>query len=168
MWGTLTSSLPKWGKSRFIPTHVGNTASTVSWSSVGSVHPHACGEHLIFASYNHYITGSSPRMWGTHEGEVPEHLQDRFIPTHVGNTVRGIRAECIWTVHPHACGEHAAIAACTCSGHGSSPRMWGTPASGSPEVDRPRFIPTHVGNTRTGRGSSTRCAVHPHACGEHS
>ncbi len=50
---------------------------------------------------------------------------------------------------------------------GSSPRMWGTPPAHSTTCHRPRFIPTHVGNTRFPLSGPVDPAVHPHACGEH-
>ncbi len=50
-------------------------------------------------------------------------------------------------VHPHGCGEHVGVA-------------------GFFEADR-RFIPTGVGNTRTGHGRGFIRQVHPHGCGEH-
>ena len=31
-------------------------------------------------------TGSSPRMWGTHGKKLYVSYEDRFIPTHVGNS----------------------------------------------------------------------------------
>src|SRR5437899_2111701 len=45
MWGTLTLIGGKEAIDRFIPTHVGNTASAQSRSTARTVHPHACGEH---------------------------------------------------------------------------------------------------------------------------
>ena len=51
-------------------------------------------------------------------------------------------------VHPHARGEHHILGHI---GHG-----------------RPRFIPTHVGNTTSVTGPVKSCAVHPHARGEHA
>jgi len=34
-----------------------------------------------------FISGSSPHTWGTHDCQVAKELYDRFIPTHVGNTI---------------------------------------------------------------------------------
>lgn len=46
-------------------------------------------------------------------------------PTHVGNT-RNRTSECsARSVHPHACGEYAALVGLLCAGAGSSPRVWG-------------------------------------------
>ena len=51
---------------------------------------------------------------------------DRFIPTHVGNTLELIARVYAETVHPHACGEHVNRATPGMLQDGSSPRMWGT------------------------------------------
>ena len=91
----------------------------------------------------------------------------RFIPTPVGNTSGRHLPLNGAAVHPHACGEHPQITASMGRDDGSSPRLWGTPASGvTPELLR-RFIPTPVGNTVRARPGNTGLTVHPHACGEH-
>jgi len=51
--------------------------------------------------------------------------------------------------------------------HGSSPRMWGTQAAICACTEISRFIPTHVGNTKSKDKQSKPKSVHPHACGEH-
>ena len=127
MWGTRTVDEYTQLRGRFIPTHVGNTTMRYSASGWTTVHPHACGEHLIGKAYRYTRSGSSPRMWGTRWSSLPESTLRRFIPTHVGNTSTVLLRGCCRTVHPHACGEHG----------------WGP----SPSLDRYRFIPTHVGNT---------------------
>jgi len=126
MWGTPPVPLIGDTSNRFIPTHVGNTYFSQRINCDYSVHPHACGEHVIMHCGNTMYYGSSPRMWGTH---IPDHTiphYHRFIPTHVGNTcrphVRGVLA----AVHPHACGEHPACPRPSPGMAGSSPRMWGT------------------------------------------
>ena len=45
--------------------------------------------------------------------------------------------------------------------------MWGTHGESHGVPDSPRFIPTHVGNTRNSDTMLLRSPVHPHACGEH-
>ena len=87
MWGTLElhGRIPR--VLRFIPTHVGNTRERPHRRGRAAVHPHACGEHGGLTARAARVSGSSPRMWGTH-GERRFCLRaDRFIPTHVGNTV---------------------------------------------------------------------------------
>ena len=51
--------------------------------------------------------------------------------------------------------------------NGSSSRMWGTLLPPVAQMKRERFIPTHVGNTRTSWLTRQGSSVHPHACGEH-
>ncbi len=126
MWGTRLerhcgSPLP-----RFIPTHVGNTQTSLFFTHTNPVHPHACGEHLKLKMILQFQTGSSPRMWGTHRADERPLIHVRFIPTHVGNTTNVNLQTNTLTVHPHACGEHLGRDPLSLPISGSSPRMWGT------------------------------------------
>src|SRR5690606_37314512 len=85
MWGTLSLLLRIQPRIRFIPTHVGNAIPTPYKSAHNAVHPHACGERPMQASFLPPLAGSSPRMWGTPAGTPHEYGYIRFIPTHVGN-----------------------------------------------------------------------------------
>ena len=167
MWGTPTHCAQDREKLRFIPTHVGNTIFVLSLQSSVAVHPHACGEHMSTHQkvMNHH--GSSPRMWGTHRLCLLMNKDKRFIPTHVGNTVRYAPHHLPYAVHPHACGEHLLNTAHNRYEHGSSPRMWGTLRASFCHRPPPRFIPTHVGNTINSSIPLSTMPVHPHACGEH-
>ena len=133
-----------------------------------SVHPHACGEHLIRRSRLSTIAGSSPRLWGTLEIMGRFLLRIQFIPTPVGNTGTIECAVLESSVHPHACGEHPTTFCNHAPINGSSPRLWGTHCHQQPECQDLRFIPTPVGNTRMERRRRTNRTVHPHACGEHT
>ena len=85
----------------------------------------------------------------------------------MGNTYLSIMIYHVATVHPHACGEHESDCPMVLRSPGSSPRMWGTPIFNIMEIQRKRFIPTHVGNTRIVNLLKHYSTVHPHACGEH-
>ena len=187
MWGTGLADAGHLRHQRFIPTHVGNGATTAE----REVRP----------------CGSSPRMWGTVRFRFCSLLAGRFIPTHVGNGSQRNRPSRNPPVHPHACGERAARSAVpadflrfipthvgngpappalplpapvhphACGErhrdfftagpvHGSSPRMWGTGTAGEGRTEFDRFIPTHVGNGIGLLGVLPVDAVHPHACGE--
>ncbi len=126
MWGTPYLCKVNLILSRFIPTHVGNTGDPAALSQMRSVHPHACGEHIVVSRIFSSTTGSSPRMWGTLTVAGYSSQLHRFIPTHVGNTVVYRMVFISITVHPHACGEHEYITPDPRSVPGSSPRMWGT------------------------------------------
>ena len=105
-------------------------------------------------------------MWGTRNGTGVWFASDRFIPTHVGNSKRVFPVKGVITVHPHACGELRIMRNLHTDSIGSSPRMWGTHREEDPNVMLPRFIPTHVGNSRIVHFSKNLSTVHPHACGE--
>ena len=167
MWGTPGSGPRGLPRTRFIPTHVGNTYSLTLESSSESVHPHACGEHSTTAELVQHNAGSSPRMWGTLLAGVGPADVVRFIPTHVGNTTAGRWQRSPGSVHPHACGEHRSDSILTVITAGSSPRMWGTLDASHHGVLLVRFIPTHVGNTALYTSMDVPNPVHPHACGEH-
>ncbi len=107
-------------------------------------------------------------MWGTQYPRRRIVLDDRFIPTHVGNTTSPTIWRLIGAVHPHACGEHFNRLTYVSVYNGSSPRMWGTPPLGSAVMVMRRFIPTHVGNTPPAIHPGLTHSVHPHACGEHN
>ena len=126
LWGTRIIALLDLIQHRFIPTPVGNTSRRDFKSLVVSVHPHACGEHVMQAEGISKGIGSSPRLWGT----LGLHHQTaggvRFIPTPVGNTLAADALTLIALVHPHACGEHTTARSAKSAPTGSSPRLWGT------------------------------------------
>ena len=147
MWGTLVVNTLIKICPRFIPTHVGNTGPSPYFPSPNSVHPHACGEHTPLValaveicpvhphacgehSYSSELiggsAGSSPRMWGTPVWDWGIKQEERFIPTHVGNTIVVYCRPRGQAVHPHACGEHRYCFSRRKKITGSSPRMWGT------------------------------------------
>ncbi len=126
MWGTHEHACKNIQIRRFIPTHVGNTWYPGLRASAPPVHPHACGEHFPGKDAQEYSDGSSPRMWGTPSRPAPASSCHRFIPTHLGNTMRSAMPRCGRAVHPHACGEHLKMTEGRVVPGGSSPRMWGT------------------------------------------
>ncbi len=145
-WGTRANHRSHHGKSRFIPTPVGNASC---WSRTlyrSSVHPHARGERPSPRTRGASLVGSSPRPWGTHHPTTAQRRQRRFIPTPVGNA-RTPGPPCTGpAVHPHARGE----------------RPLSPPSSPSSS----RFIPTPVGNAPMLSSRHQPNSVHPHARGE--
>ena len=65
LWGTVGAGLDGFEFARFIPTSVGNGAPHRNRRAADSVHPHVCGERQFRDVYAPYVTGSSPRLWGT-------------------------------------------------------------------------------------------------------
>ncbi len=99
---------------------------------------------------------------------LPKQLQQRFIPTRVGNTkTLSIDGHSV-SVHPHACGEYGREFIGSFHEFGSSPRVWGIPTDYTSSLDVSRFIPTRVGNTIWICAQRRVKSVHPHACGEYA
>ena len=126
--GTLRGAHRRGKSGRFIPARAGNTNTPLARAPICPVHPRACGEHERCASaapvrgwfiparagntwrlsaVTLYVSGSSPRVRGTH-------ADVRTIP--------------LAAVHPRACGEHRVLllVGLLVIG-GSSPRVRGTP-----------------------------------------
>ncbi len=167
-WGTHDSAPLNGARPRFIPTHVGNTDDLKRFVVHRPVHPHTRGEHITEITDSPTRFGSSPHTWGTQCDPYPDVSPRRFIPTHVGNTLLNK----IWpsriSVHPHTRGEHEGLVVVVLRPDGSSPHTRGTRHVSRGCRPDLRFIPTHVGNTRTARRHDARCPVHPHTRGEHS
>ena len=133
---------------------------------MAAVHPHACGENNPLLEAWDKRAGTSPRMWGKLVQSYFGIRDLRYIPTHVGKTIRYIIGKEIQPVHPHACGENDVTVTEGELNVGTSPRMWGKPSS-LPGPHMPdRYIPTHVGKTFGKAHRKIYPPVHPHACGE--
>ncbi len=132
---------------RFIPACAGNTSSyflsfTASW-----VHPRVCGEHGSRRSGPAALTGSSPRVRGTHDLHIDDTVSLRFIPACAGNTRPRSSAHPGRPVHPRVCGEHCRDDGPLPADAGSSPRVRGTQKSRHHANRSLRFIPACAGNT---------------------
>ena len=152
------------------------------------VHPRACGEHVDDAATSPYYFGSSPRLRGTFcedencgisLGSSPRLrgtyltlsvaiVSSRFIPAPAGNICREQKTSGWNTVHPRACGEHAAASRTADTLIGSSPRLRGTCQPPRQPAGHGRFIPAPAGNMTASSRTSTATTVHPRACGEHN
>ena len=141
---------------RFIPAYAGNTRNRTRHDQPAAVHPRVCGEHFSAAVYSFCMTGSSPRMRGTHCFRYVSHSLFRFIPAYAGNTFRHVVNSPTGSVHPRVCGEHDSTLDQIDNRFGSSPRMRGTQIVGARIEFRHRFIPAYAGNTCDGRDASGR------------
>ncbi len=113
-----------------------------SWT----VHPHACGDDVVFGLIVLAVGGSPPRLWGR--------CRSPWQRT----------AAC--SVHPHACGDDAAGQRPLCRYRGSPPRLWGRCIQPQPAGTDGRFTPTPVGTMRPAARRTRAAPVHPHACGD--
>ncbi len=64
-----------------------------------------CVEDAVVCAFRGVIGGSPPRVWGRLGGGRLHGAGLRFTPTCVGKTTCTLCNECIYTVHPHVCGE---------------------------------------------------------------
>ncbi len=147
MRGTLSVARAHYYFRRFIPACAGNT--------------------LLVNRYDATISGSSPRVRGTHFRAHVGYLFARFIPACAGNTYYVKSVNTISPVHPRVCGEHSVHFVWTAATRGSSPRVRGTPGQTATGSDRTGFIPACAGNTLRRWRKATPVPVHPRVCGEH-
>jgi len=82
-------------------------------------------------------------MHERHEGGV---RGARFTPTCVGNARVAADEPVDVAVHPHVCGECAAVGKLNSTRFGSPPRVWGMPRAAAHGAGLRRFTPTCVGN----------------------
>src|SRR6266567_4567577 len=152
---------------RFIPARAGNMVNISHLQILRTVHPRACGEHMIVVPDRISMPGSSPRVRGTFRTDSGVIYRGRFIPARAGN-IAGVLGQ-FWnnSVHPRACGEHLQHLADNIADAGSSPRVRGTFDAIGDGIGVGRFIPARAGNMSWRSWTSNGTPVHPRACGEH-
>ncbi len=126
MRGTRVLFVEEDGQSGIIPAHAGNTRPSRLSTRRSRDHPRACGEHSATYRDASNLTGSSPRMRGTHVFDKLALRVSGIIPAHAGNTFAAIPLSVSPGDHPRACGEHVVAPAHHAHVLGSSPRMRGT------------------------------------------
>ncbi len=133
-----------------------------------AAHPRGCGEHGTANSGVYRFTGSSPRVRGTHEADLPPGHQVRLIPAGAGNTSRPAPVSARRAAHPRGCGEHTRMLEGKMALFGSSPRVRGTRTHGQALRFWRRLIPAGAGNTVIWAPCRGRSSAHPRGCGEHA
>ena len=130
-----------------IPAYAGNTPSLHPFVERWGDHPRVCGEHMRATCSSILVSGSSPRMRGTPDGESGKGQKPGIIPAYAGNT-RLSRSPCR-------------------QDGGSSPRMRGTHHRDVDSRFQGGIIPAYAGNTMSYLVSFRYCGDHPRVCGEH-
>ena len=103
--GTLTEACLLLAVRRFIPACAGNADHPRSQHIARAVHPRVCGERADGVGRFAVVSGSSPRVRGTHIRRQRERAVDRFIPACAGNATRSAFQQSRRAVHPRVCGE---------------------------------------------------------------
>jgi len=164
--GTRAGKLARPSTSRFIPACAGNAVSARLVLELDSVHPRMCGERRELLGHNIEVTGSSPRVRGTHRPAGAHSSVGRFIPACAGNARTPAATSHRGPVHPRVCGERLKASSAWRALSGSSPRVRGTLTSGRGVCHHARFIPACAGNAILYKNSRRRRSVHPRVCGE--
>ena len=106
MRGTPYWRLRRTGRPGIIPAYAGNTFNLQNGTRYIWDHPRVCGEHEEIGFQIRFLTGSSPRMRGTHNTIRHVDLVNGIIPAYAGNT-RVVRSGLRFSRdHPRVCGEH--------------------------------------------------------------
>ncbi len=147
VWGRPDCAPAVGGRWRFTPTRVGKTNAWRAYPVRIGVHPHACGEDWAASAAAYAKNGSPPRVWGRPSADSANTGSAWFTPTRVGKTPARRATGARSTVHPHACGEDAALVSSSTRMAGSPPRVWGRLVGVDTDSTDQRFTPTRVGKT---------------------
>ena len=130
-----------------IPAHAGLTSTRCLHAVQRRDHPRACGAHMIPKFSAIFLSGSSPRMRGSHTYRLKLVAEDGIIPAHAGLTCSRRRSARTSGDHPRACGAHLHQGPRAAREAGSSPRMRGSRSCSPPPEIHPGIIPAHAGLT---------------------
>lgn len=135
-----------------VPAHVGppmaSSSRAYSASCAGRSALWPIGRVRARPAASSWSARSRRRAWGPRDGHPPGMPRDRFTPTGVGTTRRGVRSRVPGAVHPHGREDHIFLRNQHETMIGSPPRAWGTTrATSAPSLSRP---------------------VHPHGRGDHT
>ena len=146
---------------------MGNTNKQFGAVGTAAVHPHIHGEYSNPAHKKAFISGSPPHTWGIPE-KVAELIEKRrFTPTYMGNTESRRFPLGSPAVHPHIHGEYSPVENRAVIDDGSPPHTWGILSIPESAIDRTRFTPTYMGNTKLSSRVKELQSVHPHIHGEY-
>ena len=126
-----------------------------------------CGEHLESCLINRLVSGSSPRVRGTHYASKCGDDGSGIIPACAGNTLFPRPSYACSRDHPRVCGEHDTVVCTDCWEMGSSPRVRGTLNCTALKTVSIGIIPACAGNTPMRRSRASSLGDHPRVCGEH-
>lgn len=87
MRGTPKGAATAQGGHEIIPAYAGNTEAARNRCADSGDHPRVCGEHYLLSIVLTVISGSSPRMRGTHTAPLHTRGNAGIIPAYAGNTV---------------------------------------------------------------------------------
>ena len=86
VWGKRTTKMNKSSLSWSTPTRVGKTLHDAPNDEMTAVHPHACGENVVWGALPPPPPGPPPRVWGKRICAGDRRRTERSTPTRVGKT----------------------------------------------------------------------------------
>ena len=167
MRGSLVSAATCKRNLGIIPAHAGLTVAGSRARVDAPDHPRACGAHHVAHPSTAAMSGSSPRMRGSHAYSLKSGRSSGIIPAHAGLTWTMERLSRSCGDHPRACGAHSSKSGWTKTWQGSSPRMRGSPSSTHHRSTATGIIPAHAGLTADPANHHDSRRDHPRACGAH-
>ena len=150
-----------------IPAHAGLTSLQINSNGRTGDHPRACGAHVGGIRNFSPLAGSSPRMRGSPPSIRVTRIIIGIIPAHAGLTCHARKVVIFMRDHPRACGAHVVDIIIVLMLLGSSPRMRGSPTTGSARLCLTGIIPAHAGLTFSFKMLDHALGDHPRACGAH-
>ena len=114
---------------------------------------------------NHYLLGSSPRLWGCFHHSPDVAIGHAVFPTPVGVFLPAWPPSSAESCLPHACGGVSQRALPSALRFRSSPRLWGCFRRALRRPDRLGVFPTPVGVFPCAQPSPAWWHRLPHACG---
>ena len=160
MRGSLVSAATCKRNLGIIPAHAGLTVAGSRARVDAPDHPRACGAHHVAHPSTAAMSGSSPRMRGSHAYSLKSGRSSGIIPAHAGLT---------WTMErlSRSCGAHQVVRIIAVRRPGSSPRMRGSLLIPQIIMILAGIIPAHAGLTDFLDSLFDSQWDHPRACGAH-
>ena len=131
-------------------------------------HPRGCGAHFPAPRQGCHISGSSPRVRGSHNRRTTRSSGHGIIPAGAGLTTSSTSASAAPRDHPRGCGAHPQTTCERWDLQGSSPRVRGSRIDNAHAEARRGIIPAGAGLTHEHDSERGRAWDHPRGCGAHS
>ena len=165
VWGNRTLSENTWIFVWSIPTCVGQPLLSCFCLYLSKVYPHVCGATIKNAYRVGISGGLSPRVWGNPSMAGKGPMENRSIPTCVGQPDTWIAPVATTEVYPHVCGATLRELPVIELLDGLSPRVWGNRTDLTRKRITARSIPTCVGQPVDISSTVVLPKVYPHVCG---
>ena len=167
MRGSLNSAASSGKRRGIIPAGAGLTDWEDERNDRVQDHPRGCGAHKSTVPHCTLLTGSSPRVRGSHRHYKRHYALIGIIPAGAGLTTLSNVAMMIGRDHPRGCGAHLIIRGHKGAREGSSPRVRGSLLYPESRLFLSGIIPAGAGLTIALFLLISKRRDHPRGCGAH-